>query len=199
MMEQLKHAKKMLMSCVESQLTHLDTVDAKELGEVVDMVKDLEEAIYYCTITKAMEEGGQWTPQENHKAHYRDMDRGYGRMYYTGNGSTAGGPMQGSSNGGSSMNYTEPHFTYPKMYREMEYPLDNLHDRREGRSPKARRMYMEAKEMNKDKETSMKELEKYMHELSEDVAEMIDQATAEEKQMLVKKMTELGNKIAQMK
>ena len=199
MMEQLKHAKKMLMSCVESQLTHLDTVDAKELGEVVDMVKDLEEAIYYCTITKAMEEGGQWTPQEGHKAHYRDMDRGYGRMYYTGNGSTAGGPMQGSSNGGSSMNYTEPHFTYPKMYREMEYPLDNLHDRREGRSPKARRMYMEAKEMNKDKETSMKELEKYMHELSEDVAEMIDQATAEEKQMLVKKMTELGNKIAQMK
>ena len=97
------------------------------------------------------------------------------------------------------MNYTEPHFTYPKMYREMEYPLDNLHDRREGRSPKARRMYMEAKEMNKDRETSMKELERYMHELSEDVAEMIDQATAEEKQMLVKKMTELGNKIAQMK
>lgn len=217
MMEQLKHAKKMLMSCVESQLTHLDTVDAKELGEVVDMVKDLEEAMYYCTVTKAMEEGGQWTPhdkkEEGHRAHYmdynyptyyqephyRDMDRGYGRMYYTGNGSTAGGPMQGSSNGSSSMNYTEPHFTYPKMYREMEYPLDNLHDRREGRSPKARRMYMEAKEMNKDKETSMKELEKYMHELSEDVAEMIDQATAEEKQMLVKKMTELGNKIAQMK
>jgi hypothetical protein len=48
--------KETLMSCIENQLTHLDTVDTKELGEAIDMVKDLSEAIYYCTITKAMEE-----------------------------------------------------------------------------------------------------------------------------------------------
>ena len=55
-MEQLKQMKEMLTGCVQGQLTHLDTVDAKELGEAVDMIKDLSEAIYYCTITKAMEE-----------------------------------------------------------------------------------------------------------------------------------------------
>ena len=27
-------------------------VDTKELGEAIDMIKDLEEAIYYCTVTK---------------------------------------------------------------------------------------------------------------------------------------------------
>ena len=35
---------------------NLNTVDTRELGEAVDMIKDLAEAIYYCTVTKAMEE-----------------------------------------------------------------------------------------------------------------------------------------------
>jgi hypothetical protein len=40
-------------------MTHLDSVDAKELGEAIDMIKDLSEAIYYCTITEAMEAKGK--------------------------------------------------------------------------------------------------------------------------------------------
>jgi hypothetical protein len=32
----------------------LGEVDTKELGEAIDMIKDLEEAIYYCTVTEAM-------------------------------------------------------------------------------------------------------------------------------------------------
>ena len=55
-MEQLKNMKQTLVSCIQGQMTHLDSVDTKELGEVVDMVKDLSEAIYYCTITEAMGE-----------------------------------------------------------------------------------------------------------------------------------------------
>jgi type IV secretory pathway VirB4 component len=43
-----------LMSCVQSQMSNLKDVDAKELGEAIDMLKDLEEAMYYCTITEAM-------------------------------------------------------------------------------------------------------------------------------------------------
>jgi len=35
---------------------NLHQVDTHELGEVIDMIKDLEEALYYCSITKAMEE-----------------------------------------------------------------------------------------------------------------------------------------------
>ena len=53
-MHRMINMKETLMSCIENQLTHLDTVDTKELGEAIDMVKDLSEAIYYCTITNAM-------------------------------------------------------------------------------------------------------------------------------------------------
>ena len=88
-MERLKNIKKTLIGQIQGQLGHLETVDAKELGEVVDMVKDIEEAIYYCTITKSMEEN---KAEEKHDTtlyytenYYpeRDIDKHYGRMYYT--------------------------------------------------------------------------------------------------------------------
>jgi hypothetical protein len=42
----------------------------------------------------------------------------------------------------------------------------------------------------------MKELEKYMQELSTDITEMIAKASPEEKAILRQKMTNLANKIA---
>ena len=54
-MEQLKTMKQNLVSCVQNQMGHLTDVDSKELGEAIDMIKDLSEAIYYCTVTEAME------------------------------------------------------------------------------------------------------------------------------------------------
>ena len=53
--EKLKHMKDTLMCAVEMQLCDLSEVDTKELGEAIDMIKDLEEAIYYCTVTEAMQ------------------------------------------------------------------------------------------------------------------------------------------------
>ena len=56
-MERLKDMKRALVNCAESQINgNLANVNAKELGEVIDMIKDLEEAMYYCSIVKAMEE-----------------------------------------------------------------------------------------------------------------------------------------------
>ena len=55
-MEQLKSMKQCLIACAQAQMNNLQNVDAKELGEVIDMIKDLEEACYYATITKAMTE-----------------------------------------------------------------------------------------------------------------------------------------------
>lgn len=52
-MERLKHMEEVLMGCVQAQLSHLDT---EELGQAIDMIKDLEQAKYYCSIVKAMEE-----------------------------------------------------------------------------------------------------------------------------------------------
>ena len=71
-MERLKHIKETLLGCIEGQMGHLDTVNTEELGDVVDMVKDLEEAIYYCTITKAME-GKEKMGDTYHN--YYDMSR----------------------------------------------------------------------------------------------------------------------------
>jgi hypothetical protein len=83
-MERMKNMKETLMGCVQAQMSHLDTVDTKELGEVVDMIKDFSEAIYYCTITEAMEGKEKETQQQHHHYYtdYRMMDRDTGRMYY---------------------------------------------------------------------------------------------------------------------
>jgi hypothetical protein len=58
-MERLKKIKDCLICVVESHIDDLDAVDAKEMGEVIDMIKDLSETMYYCSIVKAMEEGEQ--------------------------------------------------------------------------------------------------------------------------------------------
>ena len=184
-MERLKSIKDCLIAQVSGQMGKLDQVDAKELGEVVDMIKDMEEACYYAKIAEAMEKG------EEEKKYYteyyrpysrdylRDMDKNYGRMYYGGDWS---GARETSKTNGA---------TY---YTERPYPME-LRDRREGRSPISRKMYMESKELHKDKTTQLKDLENYMQELSIDIAEMIDDASPEEKQMLQSKITALANKI----
>lgn len=203
-MERLKQMKENLMACVSSQVCgNLAQVDTKELGEAIDMIKDLEEAIYYCTITKAMEEKPeheihhQGAPQQQYYPTMRvypqddNMGRISGRMYYDGNGSNSGnGGGNGSnsyySNGGNGgSNYFEP--MYMTDYRDM----------REGNSPIYRKMYMESKEMHHDKTKQMQELEDYMQELSKDITDMIKDSSPEEKQLLHQKLTMLASKIKQ--
>ena len=57
---------------------------------------------------------------------------------------------------------------------------------------------MEAKRMNRDKSMQLRELEKYMQELSQDITDMIVDSSMEEKQYLEKKITALAGKIGQM-
>jgi hypothetical protein len=62
-------------------------IDTKELGEVVDMIKDLASAEYKSTLVKAMSEGEyRMTPEmfrEHSAEYYRDMDITKGLRYYT--------------------------------------------------------------------------------------------------------------------
>ena len=55
-MERLKAMKNTLMNCVEGEMTHLESANTHELGEAIDMIKDLEEAMYYHSIVDAMKE-----------------------------------------------------------------------------------------------------------------------------------------------
>jgi signal transduction histidine kinase len=60
-MDRLKHMKHKLIEVAEIEINeNLENVDTKELGEVIDMIKDLAEAIYYCTVTEAMETKEHW-------------------------------------------------------------------------------------------------------------------------------------------
>ena len=79
-MEQLKSIKQCLISAVQNQLGDLKKTDSKELGEVIDMIKDLEEAMYYCSITKAMEKSAEEKEQGNMNVNYY-MEQ---PMYYGG-------------------------------------------------------------------------------------------------------------------
>ena len=189
--EALKTMEDQLTSCVQSQLGDISKADTHELGEAVDMIKDLAEAIYYRTITESMEKAEKkeqapinninyyTTPMYNKMMYpdYRDMERTNGYMYYPNQGTSTGGNSQGGSN---SMSY----------YTEM------MRDPREGRSPMRRRMYMEGKEMHKDTNSQLRELEAYLQELSSDITEMIKDASPEERATLHQKMTTLASKIA---
>ena len=220
--EESKPIKKMcekLMDSVNHELDKgVENVDAKELGEVIDMIKDLYEAkkemyeaCYYKQIMEAMEEhdfedeeeimdegrrGYRGQPRDSRGRYmrrgydemmympemYRDMDLMDGKMYYTSQGSQGGSSMGSSS--GNSMGYNDG------MMRDM----------REGRSGQSRRSYMETKEMHKgntqqDKDMKLKELDKYMNELSSDISEMIHDSSNEEKTMLKQKLNGLVQKI----
>lgn len=55
-MHRLKAMKERLIECVECEMNDLARTDTHELGEVIDMIKDLEEAIFYCHKIKMMED-----------------------------------------------------------------------------------------------------------------------------------------------
>ena len=147
--ERLERLKENLMCCVEAQMKDLSEVDAEELGEAIDMLKDLEEAIYFHTITEAM---------KGDSYHHEEL-------------------REDGTN-----HYSEPD-----------------HHGAEGRSHVSRKSYMEAKHNTQDKAVQLRELEKYMQELSNDIVEMISDSSPEEKSYLEKKMTTLAMKISQMK
>lgn len=245
--EESKPIKKMcekLMDSINHELDKgIENVDTKELGEAIDMVKDLYEAkkemyeaCYYKQIMEAMEEHdfedeeeimdegrrgyrsqprdsrGRYMSRRGRRMGYeepmmmydedweemrknRDMDRmSYGRMYYSGGGSSSG--MSGGSQSGMSGGHSSGG---SRGYSESGNQGGGR-DSREGRSGQSRRGYMETKEMHKsgsseDKQANMKELEKYMKELSEDMTELLADMDASEKQMVRSKLQTLASKV----
>lgn len=196
-MYQLKQMKDKLVSAIEAQINgNLEYANTEELGEAVDMVKDLSEAIYYCTITEAMEDKSSYSQSGHYPAthYYSEKVRpreypmmepyapyeSYPIMYNDG----------GTNRGGSGTRYYDDTSTRYMMYRDDRYmlpPGDN-------RSEMSKRRYMDAK-MHNDKNMQMKELEQYTQELATELTDMIKDASPEEKQLLQQKITLLAQKI----
>lgn len=140
--ERLKALKHSLLCAIEEEMKDIYETDTDELGKVIDMLKDLEKTMYYCTIIKAME---------------------------------------------------------AKSDSEIIEHAESVLDAKAGTSMHSRKAYLEAREMHHDKAMQLRELEKYMQELTTDIVEMIQDASLEEKAYLEKKMTTLATKIGAMK
>lgn len=170
----------------------LEYVDTEELYKAIDMLKDMAEASYYCTLTEAMEEnseeyGKTWDengkkfysrkPRRMTAEMYRDMDWDSGRMYYTEN--------DDNMNGNKAPNDLSMDNSNSRYYGG---------DSRMGRSGYSRKRYYESKAMG-DNTAKMQSLEEYARTLSDDVTEMIQGASENEKQMLRTKLQVLMQKI----
>ena len=201
-----------LAECAEKQFDNgIESVDTAEMGRVTDMLKDLAEAMYYRTLTKAMDDSD---PEEIMEMFERYGDGG--RRYYD-NYRYADGRFAPKGRGTYRRGYDEPPYYHmtPEMYRSMENYRDM--DRRDGRMyytepsmnsgvhtesryDMAKRNYTESKELHRgntpeDKEQKMKELEKYLREIGSDIAELISDASTEEKNLLKNRMQVIMQKI----
>lgn len=72
-MDKICEMKMTLENYISAQMCDLASADTHELGEAIDMIKDLAEAEYYCEATKAMKSAGE------------ELDEYDGRMGYTPN------------------------------------------------------------------------------------------------------------------
>lgn len=201
-----------LAECAEKQFDNgIESVDTAEMGQVTDMLKDLAEAMYYRTLTKAMDDSD---PEEIMEMFDRYGDSG--RRYYD-HYRYADGRFAPKGRGTYRRGYDEPPYYHmtPEMYRSMENYRDM--DRRDGRMyytepsmnsgvhtesryDMAKRNYTESKELHRgntpeDKEQKMKELEKYLREIGSDIAELISDASTEEKNLLKNRMQVIMQKI----
>lgn len=205
-----------IAECAESEFNKgIENVDPVEMGQVTDMLKDLAEAMYYRTLTKAMDESETDEIMEMFDR-YGDGGRRFYDDYRYKNGRFA--PKgRGTRRGYEEMPYW--HMT-PEMYHDWTDGRDMDRDRigrmyysepsrisdsamrdsREGRSGMSRKTYMESKELHRantqhDKEAKMRDLEKYMKDLSEDVTDMLGDMTPEERSMIKAKMSTLVSKM----
>lgn len=195
--EEMSKVTDMIKDLAEAQYyrTLVVAMEDAEYGEDYDHEGPMEERKGYRGQPRSSRTGRYMRRGYDHMMpmddteYMRDMDRGMGRMYYSGGGQSSGSG-QGMSGGGSQ----------GMSGGSRGYSEGGGRDSREGRSGSARRGYMESKEMHKgnspdDKKEKMKELEHYMQELGTDLTEMIGDASPEEKNLLKTKMQTLITKI----
>lgn len=204
---------KMIECLTEKALAELDkgieNVNTKEMGEVVDMIKDLNEAEYRAVIVKSMKEADE-EQKEYDKELLRALKDEYGeeggRRYYD-HYRYANGRFAPKGKGTYRRGYEEP--PYMHMYPEAEHMRDMDRDygkmyytepMSESGYDRAKRNYTETKEMHKantpeDKEHKMKSLDSYTKELASDITGMVADMSAEEKNLLRTKLSTLVSKI----
>lgn len=201
-------------ACEEASKS-VECINTCELGAVVDMIKDLAEAEYYAYIAKEMKEVAEEEESEEKymlkslKDEYGEDD---GKRYYDMWRYKSG--RFAPKGRGTRRGYEEPPYYHmtPDQYKDHDPEYWRDVDRKDGkmyftepvtmesRYEKAKRGYKEAKHAHasntaEDKQAKMKDLEMYLKELSEDVTQLLSDATPEERAMVRGKMQVLTQKI----
>ena len=198
---------KQIMECVKAKVDGIG-IDNFE-GQNLDDLKDFTEIVKNIAcfdkdyrIVEAMEksednedimrmlERYEDYPERRFYDHYRYAD---GRFAPKGRGTYRRG-------------YEEPPYWHmtPEMYRDMDkengrmYYTEPMHT--ESRYESAKRAYTESKELHKgnepqDKEAKMRELEKYMKEMSDDLLNLMKGMSQEEMNMAKSKLSVLVSKM----
>ena len=207
---------KMIECLTEKALAELDkgieNVDTKEMGEAVDMIKDLNEAEYRAVIVKSMKEADE-EQKEYDKELLRALKDEYGeeggRRYYDEYRYKTTGRFapKGKDSYVGRRGYEEPPYyhSYPERdmdreYGRMYYTEPTTTHTSESGYDRAKRMYTETKEMHKantpdDKEHKMKALDGYIKELGGDITQLIGDMTAEERNLMRTKLSTLVSKL----
>lgn len=203
----------MIECLTEKALAELDkgieNVDTKEMGEVVDMIKDLNEAEYRAVIVKSMKEADE-EQKEYDKELLRALKDEYGeesgRRFYD-HYRYANGRFAPKGKGTYRRGYEEP--PYMHIYPEAERMRDMDRDygkmyytepMNESGYDRAKRNYTETKEMHsgttpEDKEQRMKALDKYIKTVTNEIIKIVsDNATTEEKSLIKNNMNNLMSK-----
>ena len=181
-MEKLYQIKNSLITLVEQQMANPQQVDTHEMGEVIDMIKDLAEACYYGSIVDAMIESKE---EEVYSIGMMKDSRKRKNSY----------PYYINNNYHEDKLYNKD---YDGEYNGYSYTGTggmNDYNKKMGHSPIKRKSYIESKERHMDQAQQMRELEDYAQVLTSDLLEMIQDATPEEKQLLQRKIATLATKI----
>ena len=198
---------KQIMECVKSKVDGIG-IDNFE-GQNLDDLKDFTEIVKNIAcfdkdyrIVEAMEKSEDNEDIMHMLERYEDYPerRFYDHYRY------ADGRFAPKGRGTYRRGYEEPPYWHmtPEMYRDMDkengrmYYTEPMHT--ESRYESAKRAYTESKELHKgnepqDKEAKMRELEKYMKEMSDDLLNLMKGMSQEEMNMAKSKLSVLVSKM----
>lgn len=190
-----------LAECAEKQFDNgIESVDTAEMGQVTDMLKDLAEAMYYRTLTKAMDDSD---PEEIMEMFERYGDGG--RRYYD-HYRYADGRFAPKGHGTYRKGYEETPYWHmtPEDYHSWENKpeaerrrdLDRMQGRMffsepvsEGKYEHARRNYTETKHTKNEEESNMRGLEMLLNVVDEDIKEFMPSMSQAERAMTKSKLS----------
>ena len=181
-------------------------IDTEEMSKVAEMIKELCEAEYYATITKAMEESGkrgrgsrmgfEMMPMDDYQDdedYWRHVDMMKGRMFFP--EARYDNDMQWSSNDGgrryTSQGSSQSGSTQGSNDGGMRGTTSSRYGYSYDEYMKEKQMHSGQDEVSKKKR--MDKLEEYMDDLGDMAKDMVRDMSPEEKQIWKAKLNKLIN------